>query len=161
MKAVKLWVVRVFTRIFGFYRKRLPGMSPPTGAFVKMVTDNYLEAGSEFGDAVSCIYMGECVGFSGLHEAWETWEREYSSLGFRTLSVDDFVSIGGWGKDPQEVGFGEMRREGEKPVLHAKYYREHYLGKVRRHPAISAAFDGFASSGEYFLPTTDHLKKKA
>lgn len=126
-----------------------------------MVEDSYLEAGAEFGDAVSHIYMGECIGFPGMLEKWESWEREYSALGYRTLSIDDFVSIGGWGKDPEELGFGEMRRDGEKPIFHARYYREHYLGKANRHPAIRAAFDGFASSGEYFLPTTNHLKKKA
>lgn len=161
MNRMKLWVAHIFARLNGFFRKSLPPLDRPSGPFTKMVEDSYLEAGSDFGSAVSEIYMGECIGFADYHEKWETWEREYSALGYRTLSIDDFVAIGGWGKDPQELGFGAMRQEGEKPVFHAKYYRDNYLGKVCRHPAITAAFNGFASSGEYFLPTTDHLKKKA
>lgn len=155
-------VVLYFARFRRLFQtsKQLPE-APPSGAFVDMIVTSYLEAGASFGDAVSMIYMGECIGFEKLLEEWEKWEAEYLALGFRSLSIDDFVGIGGWGKDPEALGLRQMRLEGEKPIFHARYYRRTYLGKLGRHPAIDAAFKGEVSSGEYFVPTTDHLKKRA
>jgi len=96
------------------------------------VLEHYRKAGAAFGDAVSYIYMGECVGFTKLHAEWARWELEISRRGFRTFSVDDFISLGGYGMPIK--GFGERCAEGEEIVLHAEIYRELWLGKVK--PAI-------------------------
>jgi hypothetical protein len=117
----------------------------------------YVMAGGEFGSAVSMIYMGECIGFDKLLDHWETTEKAYAEMGFRTLSVDDFTGFGGWGRDIEAL-LRVPRKEGEKPVFHAAYYREHFFQKVGMHDAVKKAMQGEASYGTYAVPSTDHLK---
>ena len=93
----------------------------------KQVEKHYVKAGAIFGDAVSYIYMGECVGFEKLLAKWAKWEAEYVKRGYRTLPVDDFVSYGGYGAPLKDLGV--KRTDGEEPVFHAKIYREVYLGR--------------------------------
>ncbi len=90
---------------------------------------NYIEAGARFGDGVSYLYFGEPLGFDNMFWGWARWEREYSRRGFRTLSLDDFVWFGGYGKALN--GLGVKRAEGEKIILHSDIYKEEFLGKVR------------------------------
>lgn len=120
------------------------------------VIEAYLTAGAQFGDVVSYLYMGECVGFEELLAKWEVAERAYAALGYRTLSIDDFEQLGGWGK-PVELYVA--RQEGEEPVYHAAYYRQNYLHKVK--PAIDFAelVKGHVQSGNWAVPTTKHLGK--
>jgi len=99
----------------------------------KWIKTRYAEAGRIFGDAVSYIYMGECVGFDRMLANWEKLEAEYAKRGYRTLLVDDFVAYGGYGTPLKDLGV--RRAEGEEPVFHAKIYREDYLGKIR--PALN------------------------
>lgn len=94
----------------------------------KQVEKRYTEAGRIFGDAVSYIYMGECVGFDGLLSKWAKWEVEYAKRGYRTLPVDDF-----YGMSLEDLGV--KRAKGEEPILHAEIYRVVYLGKIP--PAIN------------------------
>ena len=127
----------------------------------KQVEKRYAEAGRVFGDAVSYIYMGECVGFDGLLAKWEKWEAEYAKRGYRTFPVDDFVAYGGYGTPLKDLG--AKRTEGEEPVFHAKIYREVYLGKIQ--PAINLSElmrpteqneppESRAQVGTYFVPST-------
>ena len=88
----------------------------------KQVEKRYVKAGAIFGDAVSYIYMGECVGFDKLLAKWEKWEAEYTKRGYRTLPLYDFVAYGGYGTSLK--GLGEKYAEHEDVVLHAKIYRE-------------------------------------
>ena len=124
----------------------------------KSIVDRYVKAGMDFGDAASDVgTWGECVGFDGLLNKWEDSEEAYAGRGYRTLSVDAFIDVGGWGKPL--VGLRERRDLGEEPILHAAYYREHYLGKV---PAVlMQSFEvlekGQVFSGTYNLPSTAHL----
>lgn len=114
--------------------------------------------GAIFGDAVSYIYMGECVGFEELLAKWEACEVAYANLGFRTLSLDDFVDHGGYGKDIDSL-LRVPRKVGEEPVLHAKYYREHFLGKCSPAIDFNKMFeDGQPQFGNYARPSTAHLK---
>ena len=117
----------------------------------------YVNAGAEFGDVVSYIYMGECIGFADLLAQWEKTEAAYAELGYRTLSIDDFVSFGGYGKSIDDL-LKVPRKEGEKAVLHAAYYRENFLGKVGMNAAVIEAMQGHAAVGHYVMPSTDHLK---
>ena len=123
------------------------------------VVEAYMAAGCEIGSAVSYIYMGECIGFDKLLDQWEATEKAYSALGFRTLSIDDFVSAGGWGKDIAEL-VRVPRKEGEREVFHAAFYREHYFQKMGgMHEAVLKAMSGEVATGTYAVPSTDHLKQ--
>lgn len=101
--------------------------------FIQLLTDKtveqkYRKAGAEFGGAVSMLYMGECVGFSKLLKRWEKWEAEYAKRGYRTISLDDFVLCGGYGRPLKSLG--EKRTNEEGVIRHAKTYRDKYLGKI-------------------------------
>lgn len=124
--------------------------------------NNYVRCGCEFGAAVSYIYMGECIGFGDLLSAWEKSEKEYSSLGYRTLTVDAFVGAGGW-HDPL-LGLRESREESEDPIFHASYYREHFFGKTSMNSAMQSAiqdpFNDKVVDGTYYVPSTKHLVEK-
>lgn len=118
------------------------------------VLERYRKAGAIFGDAVSYIYMGECIGFKKLHAEWARWELEASHRGFRTFSVDSFVSLGGYGTEVE--GFGERRVDGEEPILHAERYREAYLGKVKPVLNLNAMMSGGGPQVmEYVRPSTE------
>lgn len=119
------------------------------------VQKRYLRAGAEFGDAVSYLYMGECIGFEKLLDAWAKAEKRYASVGFRTLPVEVFVKLGGYGKKPD--GVGVMRHANEKPVYHAELYRKYYLGKG---PVLGEAKElpGGGFVGEWCPPRTGDIK---
>lgn len=113
----------------------------------------YARAGAEFGDAVSYIYMGECIGFEELLSKWEVLEAEWAGRGFRTFPIEDFVSLGGYGVPIEDLG-SRLGRE-EKAVLHALRYRETFLGKIQ--PALD--LKRMMETGEpqevrYIRPTT-------
>jgi len=95
----------------------------------RSVQGKYVEAGREFGDAVSYLYLGECVGFENLLDDLERWEEVYADRGFRTVSIDAFRRHGGYGEDITGL-LGQRRDKDEDPILHAQIYREHFLGKV-------------------------------
>ncbi len=122
------------------------------------VVQAYVMAGGEIGSAVSYIYMGECIGFDKLLDQWEKTEKAYAELGYRTLSIDDFTGFGGWGKDIEQL-LRQPRKEGEKPVYHAAYYREHYFGKMGMSSIVQKALQGEVACGNYEVPTTEHLKE--
>lgn len=127
--------------------------------FVKLMSDKkvekrYLSSGASFGDAVSYIYMGQCVGFESMLDDWAEWEKEYSTRGYKTISIDDFLSFGGYGKSIDHL-LGKKRKRNEKPILHAEIYRELYLGKIK--PAVNLKKmmkDGKSQLGNYIVPTT-------
>ena len=121
------------------------------------IVQAYVMAGGEFGSVVSMIYMGECVGFEKLFEQWERTEEAYAGLGYRTLSIDDFVGFGGWGHSIDPL-LRVPRKEGEEPVRHATYYREHFLGKCGMSEAVVKAMSGEVAVGHYAVPSTEHLK---
>jgi len=119
-----------------------------------LVKKRYVKWGSIFGDAISYIYMGECVGFETLLVKWEKWEAEYAKRGYRTLPIGDFVGYGGYGMPLTDLG--TKRQEGEAPVFHAKIYRQAYLGKIKPAVNLLELFkpDAKVQTGTYFLPST-------
>lgn len=147
MKKIKDGVKKlsdVISWLYGLWVKRLSD---------KEVQDNYVEAGADFGDAVSYIYMGECQGFEKLLSDWAKWEMEYSGRGYMTISLDDFVEYGGYGKPLK--GLGLKRKPEEKAILHAEIYKKKYSNKGK--PALDLkkiAETGEAQSGTYILPST-------
>jgi len=84
----------------------------------------YIEAGNTFGDAVSYLYIGECVGFRDMLATWEYWEQEIVKYGYKPFDVDAFIGSGGHNKKLPEF---EKLSNGEEPVFHAKIYREKYF----------------------------------
>ncbi len=120
----------------------------------KKVEKYYVKAGADFGDAVSYIYMGECIGFRGMLRRWTWWEKEYSHRGYRTISIDDFIGYGGYGKELS--GLGVKLKQGEKAVLHAEIYKDRFLRKVVAQINLQELLDGDGKPqvGHYCLPGT-------
>jgi hypothetical protein len=124
----------------------------------EQTVEAYVMAGAEMGSAVSYIYMGECIGFDKLLGQWEATEKAYVDLGFRTLSIDDFVRYGGYAASIDKL-LRVPRKRNEKPVYHAAYYRERFFEKVGMSGAVVKALHGEAAVGCYVRPSTDHLKE--
>lgn len=98
--------------------------------WLKKLSDNqveeyYIKSGATFGDAVSYLYMGECVGFGEMLSNWENWELEYSRRGYRALPIDFFIKYGGYGLPLN--GLGVKRYSNEKIVLHADIFRKNFF----------------------------------
>lgn len=135
------------------------------GKDVKTFSDDqkveaYVTAGAEIGSAVSYIYMGECIGFDKLLDQWEASEKAYSDLGFRTLSIDDFTSYGGYGTEIAPL-LRVPRKQGEPVILHAAYYRKHFFRRAGRQVDFDKVFkDGDVFTGTYQVPSTEHLKQE-
>lgn len=148
--------MNVITRLFRKLTGRPIKVIPITD---EQVVARYVLAGAEFGDVVSMIYLGECIGFEGILNAWEEAERDYAALGFRTCSLDDFIDHGAYDKELK--GLNVPRDIGEGAVYHAAYYRKHFFKN------LSAIIDfdrmkedGQVQTGTYLLPSTEHLKGK-
>ena len=119
------------------------------------VEKKYVKAGAIFWNAVSYLYIGECIGFEKLLNKWANWEEEYSNRGFRTVSLDRFVELGGYGKSIGDV-IRQKREKDKESVLHAQIYREKYLGKVA--PLVNLAKmmqDQQPQAGQYILHSTE------
>ncbi len=117
------------------------------------VAQRYLNAGTEFGDAVSYIYMGECVGFEKMLDKWAKLEKEYASRGYKTISIDDFIKAGGYGKDISDLLM--IKVDKEQP-LHAEIYKKHFLGKMG--DSVIDPNVREVQTGIYFLPSTENIK---
>lgn len=86
----------------------------------RIIEHYYLKTGKDFGDAASyLVVMGPCIGFKKIMRRWGRWEREYSRRGYRTIPLDEFVDMGGYGGHVHKEDLEVNRREGEKPILHA------------------------------------------
>lgn len=123
------------------------------------IQKRYIRAGASFGDVVSYIYLGQCQGFEGFLNHWASLEQEYANRGYRTISLDKFIELGGYGNPIDEV-VGKKREKGEEPIFHAQIYKKEFLGKIK--PAVDLKQmmeDGKAQYGEYVLPSTEQNKK--
>ena len=118
------------------------------------ILKRYKKAGLAFGDMVSYLYMGECVGFPEALKRLKKWEAECARRGYRTISIDSFVESGGYG-NPLE-GLGARRAEGEDPIFHAQVYEDRFYGKVEPQVDLQKLLnDGVSQSGTYELPSTE------
>ena len=125
-----------------------------------VVERRYIRAGSDFGDMVSYIYFGESEGFEQQLDKWEKWEKEYVSRGYRTISLDEFVELGGYGIPLDKNRLGQRRKEGEEPVFHANFYREHFLGRMKTVMDMEKLQRGEKQIGNYVSPSTKFLEEK-
>ena len=148
-------IIALFYAFIGLFRKKYLATIKDENLEKK-----YLNAGADFGDAVSMIYMGECIGFEDLLNKWAELEREYANRGFRTVTLDEFVSYGGYGQEIKTLG--QPRLENEKPIFHAELYRKHFLGKMALingpSPVEECFRTGKAVTGTYMVPSTKDLE---
>ncbi len=120
------------------------------------VEKKYVAAGALFGGDVSYIYMGECMCFEGHLDKWGEWEKEYSRRGYRTISLDKFIDLGGYNK-PINNFIGQKREQGEEPIFHAELYRKEFLGKISPSINLSQMMeDKKTQFGGYTLPSTEN-----
>ena len=128
--------------------------------FRKLISDErveheYVKIGSWVGNAVSMLCYGEAVGMERKVNQWERWEEEYARRGYRTVSLDKFIDLGGHGKVIDDV-IGQRYMFNEKPKFHAKIYKHFYLGKVE--PALDLEQmmrDGQPQMGTWEIPSTE------
>lgn len=99
----------------------------------KEVQDKYADVGAEFGEAESYSDCGEVAGTEAMLLDLVKWELEYSRRGYRTISIDDFIDYGGYGRlyGKSLNGLGIKREINEKIVLHAGIYRRRCFKKTK------------------------------
>lgn len=132
----------------------------------KWLTDDevqviYEREGKYFGDAVSYLYMGECIGFEKMLDSWAFWEGEYARRGYVTLSIDAFTAAGGYNRPLNDL-LGERRPDGDDPIYHAARYRERFLGKMPK-GVLDGGFGSFVGKdgkpqvivAQYPVPSTE------
>ncbi len=89
------------------------------------IVEQYVRSGAVFGEALSYLYMGECVGFHGMKVRWAKLERLYAELGYRTIPVEDFLEYAGYGKALDHL-IRVKRTDGEEAKLHAVTFQLRY-----------------------------------
>ena len=122
----------------------------------KFVERIYIKAGKKFGDAASYGYLGECTEFKKYLNNLVKWEEEYAQRGYRTVNLDAFVELGGYG-NPIDSLIGQRLKLDEKLVFHAQVYREEFLGRTK--PSFNLEkmiHEGKPQSGNYKLPSTEN-----
>ena len=119
----------------------------------KRVERKYVRLGARFGDAVSYIPMGECIGFRQMLRRWADWEREYAGRGYKTVPLDDLIELGGYGKSIDSV-LGQKRPKTEEPIFHAQIFLEKYPGEISPLVDFNKLMPGQVQSGTYALPST-------
>jgi len=113
------------------------------------VEKKYIQAGRDFGDMISYSFMGDDLNERWLLQKWARWEKEYARRGFRTIGIDAFIDVGGYGKLLPNIT-GQKCEEGEEPVLHAQIYRKGFSGKNKSRIILSRLVG-------YVLPSTEEL----
>jgi hypothetical protein len=103
------------------------------------IVEQYVRSGAVFGEALSYLYMGECVGFHGMKERWTQLERLYAGLGYRTISLESFVEYGGYGKAIDHL-VRVKRADDEQPVFHSVTFQQRYAQGIL--PELDHPHDG-------------------
>lgn len=82
------------------------------------IVEQYLRAGTRYGNGLSRLFTGECVDLQSARQHWAHLERQYAAFGYRTVPTDEFV----------EYAHGKVidyllrvsREPTETPVLYAE-----------------------------------------
>ena len=56
-----------------------------------LVEKMYIKYGIKFANSMGYIYLGERTGLEKFLNKWASWEEEYASRGYQTLSLDSFI----------------------------------------------------------------------
>ena len=125
------------------------------GLLPKIVVEGkYVKSGSRFAEAVLYLYLGECEDFRKRLDSWKVWEEEYSSRGYKTISLDSFIEIEA-DKSLIKDKTGIKREKDEEPIFHAQIYRARFLGKIK--PSVDLPRflnEKTTQSGIYTTPST-------
>jgi len=120
------------------------------------VIKHYVAAGAIFGEAVSYLGHGECIGFKGRLDDYATWEREIIRRGYVPYSVDQLTAYGGY-----DLPLPPLRKAepDEEVSSHAEFYRDNFLGKVKPAVDLAAMLSGIPQAvwGTWRQPSTEHL----
>ena len=65
----------------------------------KIVINQYVSAGLQWGDATSYGFMGEAVGYKSMEKRLKFWEKYYKKFGYEPVDCHIWVSAGGYGLD--------------------------------------------------------------
>lgn len=119
------------------------------------VIRRYILAGSTFGDIESYSFMGQAGGYWWYWCRWNFWEAEIIRRGYQTISLDDFIMIGGYGA-PEPI----LRKlaVGEEAIAHSKIRKVKVEQGDQLDADISFKEDG-SFSGTYTLPSTEIEKQ--
>ncbi len=94
----------------------------------KKIEKRYLAIGKDFGEMISYLSSGKPLFLKETFEILSGLEKEYSDRGYRTISIDDFVEYGGYGKPISHL-VGIKRDENEYPILHTRFYEDIFSKK--------------------------------
>ena len=99
------WIFSIFVRLL-LYR---------------LVEKFYLKSGKAFVDlhVLNSFSIARKDDLDRTLVDWARWELEYSRRGYRTIPLDEFIDMGGYGGHIHKEDLKARRREGEKPILHA------------------------------------------
>lgn len=117
VRKLLIWAV-AWISLFWWFRRKKP---PATGYIIK----RYVLSACDFAEGISHVTVSTKLSVEAALLDWETAEREYAELGFRTLQLADFIDHVSWGVPLKNVGV--KRAKGEEPVFHGYYYRIYCL----------------------------------
>lgn len=60
------------------------------------IVSRYIKSGLIFGDAVSYLFMGKCIGFDKMEKRFSYWEKKYCDLGYEPIPLEDWELAGGY-----------------------------------------------------------------
>lgn len=71
--------------------------------YEQYVIKKYIQAGAEYGEALSYSHMGKCVGFDLLRFEFSKWERKIKDIGYKPYTMNQFVAYGAFGQNLPEI----------------------------------------------------------
>lgn len=98
----------------------------------KWLIKRYIHHGACFGDAVSYLYMGECVGFRRMLRRLIRYEAEIARRGYMPHALCEFEGYGGYGKPLPKL---RELEPGEDPVLDVLEFQKENPSEI---PAVFA-----------------------
>jgi hypothetical protein len=119
------------------------------------LVEQYLRAGAQFGDAITSMFIGECVDLETARLNWARYERHYAHLGYRTIAPEDFIEYGAHGKAIDHL-LRVKRIENEPAVYHADNFdrfEDEGFGPLRDFSATTEEAGTCALNGKAVNPT--------
>jgi len=65
----------------------------------KIVINQYVSAGLQWGDATSYGFMGEAVGYKSMEKRLKFWEKHYKNFGYEPVNRHIWIGAGGYSLD--------------------------------------------------------------
>ncbi len=129
-------------------------LDPLRSQNIKEIEKQYVSVASDFALEASFSYLGKCNDFEKLLNAWELKEKEYSDLGFKTISLDELIYSTRMGESIKHL-LGQSREQSEEPIFHADIYRKKYLSGIKTQIDSNELAKGNLQEGIFELPSTE------